>query len=91
MSVIVDGLAVFGAVTIMVAVSLLLSVIFHNPHEPYPPLPHPDEIGPPEQLSWEEHIEKYGPDDPVMKEALITGEVDDPVFRKKHKLPPYNE
>lgn len=50
-----------------------------------------EDTGPPEFRSWDEHVDEYGPDDPVMREALKTGEVDDPAFRKKHNLPPYDE
>lgn len=48
-----------------------------------------EDDGPPERLSWEEHVEKYGHNDgePLTdeeKQALITGEVDDPEWRREH-------
>jgi len=47
------------------------------------------EHDPPEQLSWEEHVKKYGHRDgePLTDEeerAMITGEVDDPEWRDEH-------
>lgn len=47
------------------------------------------ERDPPEQLSWEEHVKKYGHrnGEPLTEEeeqALITGEVDDPEWRAEH-------
>ncbi|AGC34352.1 hypothetical protein HSTV2_85 [Halorubrum sodomense tailed virus 2] len=85
-SAILGGLAVVGAVFLIIVVPLILAGLTAPPR--MEPLPHHE---PPEMLTWDEHVEKYGPDDPVMKEALKTGEVDDPEFRKKHELPPYDE
>ena len=42
---------------------------------------------PPEFRTWEEHVDEYGPDDPVLREAMKTGEIDDPEFRREHDLP----
>ena len=77
-----------GAITVLVLVLVPVFVVMNPPYE-HPALDGPGK--PPEPLTWEEHVDKYGPDDPVMKEALKTGEVDDPDFRRKHKLPPYDE
>lgn len=47
---------------------------------------------PPERLSWEEHVLKYGhrDGDPLTEEeiqAMISGEIDDPEWRREHGLP----
>lgn len=85
-SAILGGLMVFGVVFLVLVVPLLAAGLTLLPGmEPLP------DREPPERLSWEEHVDKYGPDDPVMREALKTGEVDDPAFRKKHGLPPYDD
>lgn len=77
---------IFGA-----ALTMASLITFVNPGPDTGALAHARlaERDPPERLSWEEHVKKYGNKDgePLTDEeeqALITGEVDDPEWRVEH-------